>query len=107
MAYYIYIYNEIVCKKNYSENAMNYKQKLFFLTFLVLCLLTLKLAADSTKTRWSFSSFGEDDFFFRPSDIEVDFKQSLIYIADSGNHRVVVFDLRLTIYDLRFTTYDL
>ena len=40
----------------------------------------------------SHTRLGDDDFFHRPSDIEVDRLQSLIYIADSGNHRIVVFD---------------
>jgi hypothetical protein len=41
---------------------------------------------------WSFSSFGEEDYLYNPSDIEVDRARSLIYIADSGNNRVLVFD---------------
>ncbi len=45
-----------------------------------------------TKTIWSFSYFGEDDFLYMPSDIEVDHRRSLIYIADSGNNRILVFD---------------
>ena len=56
---------------------------------LILSLVT-NLPADSVKTQWSFSSFGEDDYFHRPSDIEADFERSLIYIADAGNHRVIV-----------------
>jgi hypothetical protein len=52
-------------------------------------------AADLGKTLWSVTYFGEgeSDYFHRPSDIAVDHQQSLVYIADSGNHRVVVFDL--------------
>jgi 6-bladed beta-propeller len=46
------------------------------------------------KTVWSVSSFGKDDYFYEPSDIEVDPHRSLIYIADSGNNRVLVFDFQ-------------
>lgn len=41
---------------------------------------------------WSFSYFGQDDFFHRPSDMEYDADNSLIYIADYGNNRVLAFD---------------
>jgi len=41
---------------------------------------------------WSFASFGEGDFFFRPSDIAVDPALKRIYVADSGNHRIAAFD---------------
>lgn len=44
------------------------------------------------KVLWNFSYFGEGDFFFRPSDMEYDAANSLIYIADYGNNRIVVFD---------------
>ena len=43
-------------------------------------------------TIWSFSYFGEDDFLHMPSDIEVDHTRLIIYIADSGNNRILVFD---------------
>jgi hypothetical protein len=68
------------------------KLKILFLFFFSISILAVNLPGDSVKTLWSFSSFGEDDFFHRPSDIEVDFNRALIYIADAGNHRVVVFD---------------
>jgi DNA-binding beta-propeller fold protein YncE len=54
--------------------------------------ITLSLASD--EVIWSFSSFGEDDFFYGPSDIEVDPARSLIYVADSMNNRVLVFDFQ-------------
>jgi len=67
-----------------------------FICHLILILLFSFLPgtskADSGKTVWSLSYFGENDFFHRPSDVEVDKKRSLIYIADSGNNRIVVFD---------------
>ncbi|UCE40895.1 MAG: 6-bladed beta-propeller [Candidatus Aminicenantes bacterium] len=66
------------------------------LTVLIFTVLLLLAAfyiwATSTKTIWSFSYFGEDDFLYMPSDIEVDHTSSLIYIADSGNNRILVFD---------------
>jgi hypothetical protein len=65
-----------------------------------LLLILIGLIASSSfdiwsapsKTIWSFSSFGEDDYLYNPSDIEVDPSRSLIYVADSGNDRVLVFD---------------
>lgn len=64
---------------------------------VLLALMIGEIAADDQgKTLWTVSYFGEgdSDFFFRPSDIEIDRKQELVYIADSGNHRIVVFDLQ-------------
>ena len=66
------------------------RSSLFILILVVL--LSFPLLAFPPKTIWSFSSFGEDDYLYNPSDIEVDLARSLIYIADSGNDRVVVFD---------------
>jgi len=43
---------------------------------------------------WSITIFGNNDFFYQPNDIEVDLDQSLIYLADSGNNRIVVFDFQ-------------
>lgn len=61
--------------------------------FLLISFFALSgRPAEKINTQWSISYFGEDDFFHQPSDIEVSPKQSLIYIADSGNHRIVVFD---------------
>ena len=65
----------------------------FFLILTILVVLTaLYVWAAQPKTLWSFSSFGEDDYLYNPSDIEVDHNRSLIYIADSGNDRILVFD---------------
>jgi hypothetical protein len=70
--------------------------------FIILAMSLIGLTAvfaDSSngmdpegKMMWSFSYFGRDDFFYRPSDMEYDAANSLIYIADYGNNRVVVFD---------------
>gem|GEM_PF-892784 len=51
-------------------------------------------AVDSGRTLWSFAYFGpcQEDYFHRPSDIEIGPENSCIYVVDSGNHRVVVFD---------------
>ncbi len=71
------------------------KQKaiLIILILSVLAFLsTFYMWAAQLKTIWSFASFGEDDYLYNPSDIEVDQSRSLIYIADSGNDRVLVFD---------------
>lgn len=57
-------------------------------------LLSFYIWAAPSKTIWSFSSFGQDDYLYNPSDIEVDPSRSLIYIADSGNDRVLVFDFK-------------
>ena len=67
---------------------------------LFLAVLTLGLtnpAAAGFESRgieeiWSVSAFGESDYFFRPSDITVDPALERIYVADSGNHRIAVFD---------------
>ncbi|MBE0461520.1 MAG: NHL repeat-containing protein [Candidatus Aminicenantes bacterium] len=71
---------------------MNIKRILICIYFLFICLSAAALSADTIKTLWSVSHFGDEDFFHRPSDIEIDRLQSFIYIADSGNHRVLVFD---------------
>jgi hypothetical protein len=51
-------------------------------------------ASDEAKTIWSFAYFGEgeEEYFHQPSDIAIDERQSLIYVVDSGNHRLVAFD---------------
>jgi DNA-binding beta-propeller fold protein YncE len=61
---------------------------------LFVFLAGIIISEDPKKTIWSISSFGEDDFLHNPSDIEVDPQRSMIYIADSGNHRVLVFDFQ-------------
>jgi len=68
------------------------KQKWVIFPLVVVLLSMFFLWAAPSKTVWSFSYFGEDDFLFKPSDIEVDHTRSLIYIADSGNNRILVFD---------------
>jgi hypothetical protein len=69
------------------------KSVLFFLVLTVLAFLSVfYMDAVPSKAIWSFSSFGEDDYLYNSSDIEVDLARSLIYIADSGNDRVLVFD---------------
>ncbi len=68
------------------------KQKWVIFPLLLAFLSVFFLWAAPSKTIWSFSYFGEDDFLHRPSDIEVDQARSLIYIADSGNNRILVFD---------------
>jgi len=64
---------------------------ILILTILVI-LFAFYVWSSPSKTIWSFSSFGEGDYLYNPSDIEVDLFRSLIYIADSGNDRVLVFD---------------
>ena len=74
---------------------MKTKLILLFLTFIAFFVFSSgKSQADSGKTVWSLSYFGDNDFFHRPSDIEVDKNRSLFYIADTGNNRIVVFDFQ-------------
>jgi hypothetical protein len=61
---------------------------------LIVFLSYLSLSAYSSKTVWAFSYFGEDHYFYQPSDIEVDRERSLIYVVDTGNHCVFVFDFQ-------------
>ncbi|MBN2246412.1 MAG: 6-bladed beta-propeller, partial [Candidatus Aminicenantes bacterium] len=72
------------------------KTKYIRLLFLVFSFIVLsgESKAQSCKTIWSLSYFGDNDFFHMPSDIEVDKARSLIYITDSGNNRIVVFDFQ-------------
>ncbi len=69
------------------------------LSVLFVWMLPLLAAADTAppdtgETVWSFAYFGEaeEEYFHRPSDIEIDSAQSLIYVVDLGNHRIVAFD---------------
>ncbi len=71
---------------------MELRRRLIIFFCLLIFLAGIIVSEDTTKTVWSISSFGANDFFNRPSDIEVDPHRSLIYIADSGNNRVLVFD---------------
>ena len=59
---------------------------------VLLILSAFYVQAVPSKTLWSFSYFGEDDFLYMPSDIEIDHGRSLIYVADAGNNRICVFD---------------
>lgn len=68
------------------------KQRFMIFPILLAFLSSFYIRPDSIKAIWSFVSFGEDDYLYNPSDIEVDRSRSLIYIADSGNDRVLVFD---------------
>jgi hypothetical protein len=69
------------------------KSVVFILILTILVILSaFYVCAASSKTIWYFSFFGEDDYLYNPSDIEVDLSRSLICIADSGNDRVLVFD---------------
>jgi hypothetical protein len=63
-----------------------------FVFFLILTLSTPIASNVPVETIWAVSSFGNDDYFHQPSDIEADLSRELIYIADSGNHRILVFD---------------
>ena len=64
------------------------------LAAMVLATALPSFAADATKTLWSVTSFGDADYFHRPSDIEVDSARSLIYVVDAGSSRVLVFDFQ-------------
>lgn len=59
--------------------------------------LTLPLlAAGQSRELWSVRSFGDNDYFVKPSDIEVDPVRSRIYVADAGSCRILVFDAQGT-----------
>lgn len=73
---------------------MDLKRRLIIFSFLFTFLAAITVSEDPIKTVWSISSFGEDDFFHRPSDIEIDSNRSMIFVTDSGNHRVLVFDFQ-------------
>jgi len=59
---------------------------------VALALSLSAFAADPTQALWSVTSFGQDDYFEKPSDIEVDPARSLIYVVDAGSCRILVFD---------------
>jgi DNA-binding beta-propeller fold protein YncE len=73
---------------------MNLKKWLAIIPYFFIFITGTIVSEDPIKTVWSISSFGKDDYFYEPSDIEVDPHRSLIYIADSGNNRVLVFDFQ-------------
>ncbi|MBN1273983.1 MAG: 6-bladed beta-propeller [Candidatus Aminicenantes bacterium] len=51
-----------------------------------------KKATPENQELWSFSYFGQEDYFHRPSDMAYDTARSLIYIADGGNNRILIFE---------------
>jgi len=59
---------------------------------LILALPALSPAQGTPEVLWSVTSFGENDYFQEPSDIDVDRARSLIYVVDAGSSRVLVFD---------------
>lgn len=73
---------------------MSRNRKLIFYSLIFISSFGFSVSTGSIETIWSISSFRDDDFFLKPSDIEVDLERALIYIADSGNHRVLVFDFQ-------------
>jgi len=73
---------------------MNLKRRFIIFGCFFVFLAGIIVSEDPIKAIWSISSFGKDDFFYEPSDIEVDPHRSLIYIADSGNNRVLAFDFQ-------------
>ncbi len=54
--------------------------------------VSLLPASGQPQELWSVRSFGDNDYFEEPSDIEVDAVRSLIYVVDAGSCRVLVFD---------------
>ncbi|MCJ7682472.1 MAG: NHL repeat-containing protein, partial [Candidatus Aminicenantes bacterium] len=64
------------------------------LVSLLVSGMSAGLSADEGRILWSFSTFGEggSDYFYQPSDIEIDRGLSLIHVIDSANHRIVTFD---------------
>ncbi len=68
--------------------------KKFFVTFTACLCLTLPVLSQVNKVLWELSQFGEQDFFFKVSDIAVAPSQSKIYVADSGNNRIVIFNFQ-------------
>ncbi|MBA7494238.1 hypothetical protein ES702_04813 [subsurface metagenome] len=73
---------------------MNRNRKLIFYSLIFISSFGFSVSTGSIETIWSTSSFGDDDFFHRPSDMEVDSERALFYVADSGNHRILVFDFQ-------------
>ena len=78
-----------------KRNGLKAKKQISLFVFLIcFCLSIANSSAITTETLWSLSSFGEDSYFYQPSDIEEDLKQSLIYVEDSGNNCVFVFNFK-------------
>jgi hypothetical protein len=57
-------------------------------------MAAIYISADTIKTLWSLSAFGDDNYFYQPSDIEIDHQRSMIYVVDTGSHCVFVFDFQ-------------
>jgi len=68
--------------------------RIAFVLLSIFFLISIYIFADPPKTLWSISAFGDDNYFYQPSDIEIDFKRSMIYVVDTGSHCVFVFDFR-------------
>ncbi len=69
------------------------------LSMLLSGFATAPAASPAEKTAkvqslWSVKTFGTDDYFEAPSDLECDSARSRVYVADTGSHRVLVFDLQ-------------
>jgi hypothetical protein len=56
-----------------------------------LLAITPVLTSGTTKIVWSLTTFGDNDFFQEPSDLEIDEVRSLIFVVDAGTCRVLVF----------------
>jgi hypothetical protein len=52
------------------------------------------ISAESSEILWSISVFGNENYFYQPSDIEIDHRRSIIYVVDTGSHCVFVFDVQ-------------
>lgn len=60
----------------------------------------LGVSPDSVEVLWTVTSFGTNDSFSQVSDVDVDLHQSLIYVTDSGNNRVLAFDFDGKLLDI-------
>jgi DNA-binding beta-propeller fold protein YncE len=60
----------------------------------MIFIKSVYISAESSKTLWSISAFGNENYFYQPSDIEIDHRRSMIYIVDTGSHCVFVFDFQ-------------
>jgi hypothetical protein len=69
-------------------------RRVSFVILSMFFLVSIFISADKTKILWSISSFGDDNYFYQPSDIEIDHERSMIYVVDTGNHCVFVFDFQ-------------
>jgi hypothetical protein len=66
-------------------------KKVLLLLFSMAFVASACISAESSKTLWSISAFGDDNYFYQPSDIEIDHQRSMIYVVDTGSHCVFVF----------------